>query len=72
MQLGQFEHDLAEALSAQQAGSEVGDPRNKFMGIRNGVCVKAWLSKQRGLRVIPDMASDSTMAAMLAVPGVTG
>ena len=67
-----FGHELVEALSAKVAGTEVADPCQKLEGNSAGVALQPYLSKLRNLCVLPDMTSDSSIAATPPVPGVTG
>jgi hypothetical protein len=67
-----FGHEVAEALSAKVAGTEVTDPCQKLQGNSAGVVLQPYLSKLRNLCVLPDMTSDPSVAATPPVPGVTG
>src|SRR5262249_43822012 len=67
-----FGHELVEAVCAKPAGMEIGDPCQKLSGVSNSVTVQPYLSKQRGLCVLPDMTGNSDVAATPPVPGKTG
>ena len=67
-----FGHELVEALCAKVAGMEIGDPCQNLSGKSAGVALQPYLSKQKNLCVLPNMADNPDVAATPAVPGKTG
>jgi hypothetical protein len=59
-------HEFVEAATYEIAGTEVGDPCEKLVGLIDGVRVQAFLSKRQDLCIIPRVLSEPP------VPGVTG
>ena len=57
-------HEIAEALCAERAEIEVGDPCEKLVGNCDGLTVQPYLSKQRNMCVLPDLTSNSAVAAV--------
>jgi hypothetical protein len=64
-----FGHELVEAICAEVAGEEIGDPCQLLLGVSGGITLQPYLSKQRNLCVLPDMTSNSAVAATQPGPG---
>jgi hypothetical protein len=64
-----FGHELVEAICAEVAGEEIGDPCQLLLGVSGGITLEPYLSKQRNLCVLPDMTSNSAVAATQPGPG---
>ena len=66
-----FGHELVEAICAEVAGEEIGDPCQLLLGVSDGITLQPYLSKQRNICVLPDMTSNSDVAATEPGPGKT-
>ena len=59
-------HEFVEAVTYETAGTELGDPCEKLVGVLDGVTVQAFLSKSQNMCIIPRVLSTPVVA------GVTG
>ncbi len=66
-----FGHELVEAICGEVAGEEIGDPCQRLLGVSGGITLEPYLSKQRNLCVLPDMTSNSVVAATQSGPGTS-